>query len=149
MSCKGKPKERVIALALLGRLHSILCLQAECGANLTEGKKKLLSKAVYATYTDLSELGHKKAALWYAKRKPKKIIFLRCKREKALLGKIKSLGKIYIAAHDAAAQKESPEASASKVAAYSALEEHAKKAVRIGLKKEAADILKSLGLLGK
>ena len=98
MACKKNPLDRPIALYMLFRLHRMLQMQAEYGEGLPTTKKKLLLHAINATYRDLVDLGHKKSALWYIKRKHNTLIFLvRKRRGIHALKKLEGAARAYIA----------------------------------------------------
>lgn len=65
MSCKADPRKRQVALALLRRLRRILQIQREQAGQLNKRGVLLLTKSIFATFLDLTDLGHKKAAWWY------------------------------------------------------------------------------------
>lgn len=148
MACKKNPAERMVALALLWRLHRILQVQEEQGAKLSNVMKKVLSRAIYTTFLDLNDLGHKRVAFWYLRRKPKTIIFLRRKREKEVLREFEELARAYIAEqHLVRSGDAAPDMPV--VSSYAVLEDCFKKAVRLGLKNEAMGILRRLGFSPK
>ncbi len=68
MSCKNNVKDRVLVIAFIRKLHGIV-LKEQLEA--VPHRRQLFRKALFATYVDLKDLGHAKAALWIIRRKPK------------------------------------------------------------------------------
>lgn len=150
MTCKKNSRERSVALAMFFRLHRLLQLQAGYKGQLSPLQKRLLNHAFYTTYLELTALGHKKAMLWYFKRRPKTILFLRDRRQRAkALKKLEEAAAAYLAARRSVPRRLSFESSPVFQSVYNALKECWEEAMRLGLEKEAKEMLVQMGFNSK
>lgn len=147
MSCKIDPEQRKFALYALFRLHQILHKQErvrgeykERGKKLSSATEKFFSRAIFAMCGSLIDCGHKKAALYYIRKRPKHLFSSR-KGKAEILNRLEAAIESYLLAQQAYTR--APLQKTDERRAIAALNLYGvwKTALRYGLRKQAEEEL--------